>query len=287
VRILVAGASGLIGRETVKVLAADGHAIRTFSRDPDRASSLRAIGAHDVRLGDATAVGAWDGACADIDVVVSALGASVSPSARGLRSYAAIDRDVNLALLKEAVSAGVRRFVYVGVHAEPAYADTAYVRAHREVEEAIRTSGMEHGFVRATGVHGTLLEMVDLAARGVLPVFGDGSALTNPIHQADVAAAVGSAVAAPGSTEVEVGGPEPLTRRRIAELAFAARGGRPRIVPVPVWVGKAAARAAGLIDRRLGEFLMFGVLVSTTSCVAPAAGDRTLRESFEAYARSR
>jgi hypothetical protein len=47
------------------------------------------------------------------------------------------------------------------------------------------------------------------------------------------------------------------------------------------------ARAAGVLDRRLGDFLMFGVLVTTTHCVAPVAGERTLRESFEAYARSR
>ena len=286
-RILVAGASGLIGREVVRVLAADGHAIRTFSRDPERAASLRAIGAHDVRVGDATAAGAWDGICDAIDVVVSSLGASVSPTAWGRRSYAAIDREANLALLDAAVRVGVRRFVYVGVHTEPAYADTAYVRAHRDVEDAVRASGLEHGFVRATGVHGTLLEMVDLAGRGIVPVFGDGSALTNPIHEADVAAAVGAAVAAPGSTEVDVGGPEQLTRRRIAELAFAARGARPRIVSLPVWMGKAMARAAGVVDRRLGDFLMFGVLVTTTVCVAPAAGERTLRASFEQYARSR
>lgn len=271
----------------VRVLAADGHAIRTFSRDPERAASLRAIGAHDVRVGDAAAAGAWDGMCEEIDVVVSALGASVSPTARGLRSYEVIDREANLALLNDAVRAEVRRFVYVGVHEEPGYADTAYVRAHRDVEAAIRESRLEHAFVRATGVHGTLLEMVDMAGRGLLPVFGDGSALTNPIHEADVAAAVGRAVAAPGSTEMDVGGPETLTRRRIAELAFAARGAKARIMSVPVWMGKSAASMAGVIDRRLGEFLRFAVLVSTTSCVAPAVGERTLRASFEAYARSR
>jgi uncharacterized protein YbjT (DUF2867 family) len=129
--------------------------------------------------------------------------------------------------------------------------------------------------------------MVDLAGRGLLPVFGDGSAATNPIHEADVATAVARAVTAQGSTEVDVGGPEELTRRRIAELAFAARGARPRIVSVPVWVGKAMAKAAGVLDRRMGDFLMFGVLVTTTRCVAPMAGERTLRESFEAYARTR
>jgi uncharacterized protein YbjT (DUF2867 family) len=283
-RVLVAGATGRIGREVVRTLAADGHAIRTFSRDPERASELRAIGAHDVHVGDASVPGTLAGTCDAIDVVCSAMGASVSASALGMRSYADVDRAANLALLAEAVRAGVRRFVYVGVHTERGYADTAYIRAHRDVEDAVRASGLEHGFVRPTGLHGTLLELLELSRRGVLPVFGDGSAKTNPVHEADVAAALVAAAVAPGSTETSAGGPDVLTRREIAELAFTVRGATPRIVKLPLWAAHAGARATTLVDRRLGEFLAFAALVSTTDCVAPVVGERRLRDSFAAAA---
>jgi uncharacterized protein YbjT (DUF2867 family) len=156
------------------------------------------------------------------------------------------------------------------------------VRAHRDVEDAVRVSGLEHGFVRPTGLHGTLAELLALSKRGMLPTFGDGSARTNPVHEADVAAALVAAAVAPGSSETSVGGPEVLTRRQIAELAFTVRGATPRIVRVPVWAGQASARAAGLVDRRLGEFLLFVVGVSTTDCIAPATGERRLRDSFVA-----
>lgn len=112
---LVVGASGLIGGEVVGLLKARGHYVRTRSRDPGRAAKLKAM-ADDVRLGDATLPGTLDGVCAGIECVVSALGALVSPSAKGTRSFADVDLAANLALLAEAKRAGVRRYIYVGVH---------------------------------------------------------------------------------------------------------------------------------------------------------------------------
>jgi uncharacterized protein YbjT (DUF2867 family) len=96
-----------------------------------------------------------------------------------------------IALLREAERAGVRRFVYVGVHTAAGYADTKDVRAHTDVETAVRQSRLEHAFIRPTGVFGSLAEIVEqLARRGPVPVIGKGDAQTNPIHEADVADAV-------------------------------------------------------------------------------------------------
>jgi len=130
-KILVAGASGLLGGEVVRLLKERGHYVRALSRDPGRAAKLKAM-ADDVRLGDATLPGTFDGVCAGIECVVSALGAPVSPSAKGTRSVADVDLAANLALLAEAKRAGVRRYIYVGVHTEAAYAGGAYVRAHTQ-----------------------------------------------------------------------------------------------------------------------------------------------------------
>ena len=67
-RILVAGASGLIGREVASLLKARGHFVRTLSRNAKRASALTGV-ADDVRLVDATGPGALRGVCDEIDVV--------------------------------------------------------------------------------------------------------------------------------------------------------------------------------------------------------------------------
>ena len=84
-KVLVAGASGLIGREVVRLLVEAGHGVRTLSQNAERAERLRAL-TGDVRLADATKEDAIRGVCQGIDVVVSALGAPVLPGAGTARS---------------------------------------------------------------------------------------------------------------------------------------------------------------------------------------------------------
>lgn len=278
-RFLVAGASGLIGKEIVLALKQRGHWVRTLSRDPERAKAL-AGQVDEVLVADATLPGALAESARDIEVVVSALGAAVSPTARGSRSFAEVDAAANLALLAEAKRAGVRRFVYVGVYTSESYAETAYVAAHTQVEAAIKASGLGYGFVRPTGVFGAFVELLDLAKKGPLPAIGGGAALTNPVHEADVAAAVVEAALAAGDVEVDIGGPEELSRRAIAELAFTAQGRRPRILSLPSWLMGVVAAVYGLLNRRVGEFLRFIILASTHSCVAPKLGQRRLADYF-------
>ncbi len=125
--------------------------------------------ADEVRLADATDPSAVAGVCDDVEIVVSALGAPVSPSGVGRRSFAEVDVRANLNLLAEARTAGTRRFVYVGVYTEPVCAQTAYVGAHARVEEALRSSGLEHGLVRTTGIFGALVELLPMARRVRVP----------------------------------------------------------------------------------------------------------------------
>ena len=282
-KVLVAGATGLIGREVVRLLVEAGHAVRTLSQSAERAERLRALTA-DVRIADATKQDALRGICEGIDVVVSALGAPVLPGAGTRRAFGDVDRAANERLLAEALGAGVRRFVYVGVYTTPAYADTAYVRAHTDVERRVRDSGLEHGFVRTTGVFGALAELVSMARKGPVPLIGDGAAKTNPVHETDVAESVLRAVLAPASTEVELGGPETLTRRRIAELAFHAWKKAPKLIALPVWLMRVIAWFYGLANRRMTELLAFVIPASTTECVAPAGGTRKLGAYFEEVA---
>ena len=84
---------------------------------------------------------------------------------------------------------------------------------------------------------------VNLARRGVVPVFGSGEWLTNPIHEADLARAAAQAVTdhSPGLTELPLGGPEVFTRKQIAEMAFAGEVGAELTL-----VG--LAKQSGLID---------------------------------------
>ncbi|MBL8228469.1 MAG: SDR family oxidoreductase [Bryobacterales bacterium] len=279
--ILIAGATGSIGSQFVQLARSDGHRIRAFSRSAERLRGL----ADEIVTGDATHAGTMDGICNGVEIVVSTLGASVSPDHPGKRPFRDVDTAANLRLLDAAKSAGVRRFVYVSVHIEPGYANTAYIRAHEEVVRAVAQSGLSHTVVRPTGVFSAMASFLDLARKGAIPRIGDGRARTNPVHEADVAEVIRTHLNE-GPEEVNVGGPEILERREIAAMAFAALGRKPRLLPVSPVLMRTMGKMMGLWNPRMGELTEFAAAVSVTDSIAPMGGRRKLGEYFrEAAAR--
>jgi nucleoside-diphosphate-sugar epimerase len=116
-RILVAGATGVIGRPLVAALNAHGHAVAGLTRDPNNADLLSRLGAQpllaDVLDRDATAAAVLD---ARPDVVVeqlTALPRSYTPEA--MRATLAATRAVRTVggdnVYAAAVAAGARRYV--------------------------------------------------------------------------------------------------------------------------------------------------------------------------------
>ena len=216
-----------------------------------------------------------DQAMAGVDVVVSALGGSIGLSLRARPSYVDVDTAGNLALLRAAERAGVERFVYVGVHSGPGWGHTRYVQAHERVSEALVASPLSATTVRPVGVFTAFDDFLDMARRGRGFVFGDGSAVTNPVHPLCVAEAVVGAIDG-GPEDRSVGGPEVLSRRRIVELAFEAMGKEPRITGVPPGLVRGMAPLVRPLHPRLGELLAFVVAVTTVDATAPPIGSRDL-----------
>ncbi len=281
--VLLAGASGLVGFEVLQLLHTRGDEVRTVSRDPERAERLKPW-SKDVRLADAMQPGALSGVCDGIEVVISALGAPVSQTAKEKRSFTEVDVAANLALIGEAKRAGVQRFVYLSVSNDASTAATPYVAAHLEVEEALAASGLSWAAVRPTGIFGALGEFVGMARRGPLPVIGGGAAKTNPIHERDVAQALVNAMSG-GPQLLEVGGPETFTRRDIARQAFLSLGKKPSFMPVPRFLMRFGAFISRLFNPRLSQFLEFVALVTTRDCIAPVNGSLRLKDYFDELAK--
>lgn len=283
-RILLAGATGAVGRELLGLLRARGLFVRTLSQSAANAARVRGL-ADEVVVADAAQPGAAAGALAGIDVVVSCLGASVALSLRGRRGYAAVDLAANTALLEAAKQAGAGRFVYLSAHPGPGYAHTRYMRAHLDVEERIRGSGLSFSLVRPTGIFTALDDMVAMARLGVGFVPGDGRAVTNPVHPLDVAEALGE-VLLEGPAELSVGGPEVLSREDVMRLAFEAVGKRPRIVHVPAGLFRAQSALLRPIHPRLSDLMEFVAAVTTSNSTAPPRGTRTLGAWFAKRAQA-
>jgi uncharacterized protein YbjT (DUF2867 family) len=227
-----------------------------------------------------------DGACDGIDVVLSCLGASVVPSlAKGRRSYARVDTPANVNLIEAARAAGVKRFVYVSVANHDALGHLEYVSAHERVVTALAASGIDHVVIRPTGFFSAFAELLPMARRGPIPVIGDGSARTNPIHDATLATVCVDAVDG-GAREIVVGGPEILTRRQIVEEAFHAVGKRPRVLPMPPLLMRSMALLMRPANPRMGRLMEFVTAVSTRDVVAPRHGTHRLPDYFAERARA-
>jgi uncharacterized protein YbjT (DUF2867 family) len=281
--VLLAGASGLVGFEVLQLLHGRGDDVRTVSRDTKRAERLKPF-SKDVRIADAALPGALVGMCDGIEVVISALGAPVAQQAKEKRSFTEVDVAANLALIGEAKRAGVKRFVYLSVSSDASTAATPYIAAHLKVEEALAASEIPWAAVKPTGIFGALGEFVGMARKGSLPVIGGGAAKTNPIHEREVAQALVNAISG-GAQLVEVGGPETLTRREIAQQAFISLGKKPSLIPVPRFMMVFGAMMLSLFNARLSQFLKFVAIATTQDCIAPVAGSLRLKDYFDELAK--
>lgn len=280
-RVLLAGGTGAIGREIGTLLVANGHAVRLLTRSAERAAQLTSA---EVVIADACNAESLRGIADGIDVVVSALGANVTLSWKERRSYADVDVRANANLLAETVRAGVKRFIYIGVHTAPGYDDSRYVEAHEAFVRELRQAPVSSTVVRPTGVFSALTDFIGMARSGKVSVIGSGEARTNPIHPIDVAANVVECLTE-GPLDVPVGGPEVLQRKDFALLAFQAVGKEPRLRHVSPKVIAFVASLLRYIHPRLSDLFEFVSRVSVNDAVAPVKGQRTLLDYYREILR--
>jgi uncharacterized protein YbjT (DUF2867 family) len=282
--IVVAGATGALGREVVRALRDRGNRVRALVRDVARARTLELDEVHAAdALDPGSLIGAFDGATH----AFSSVGASVSsqPGA-GRASFLGVDVPAHRNLIAAARRAGVRRFVYVSAHTAPEKRDVAYFRAHAEVEDLLRSSGMRWGIARPTGLFTAFCEYLRLAAKGAVPELGSGTTRTNPIHPADVAEVCADLLQRDRDEARDVGGPEVLTRHQIVELAFEAVGRPVRVRRIPTAVARVASALAHPFHPRLAEIGQFLAAIHEMDVVAPPFGRRTLAAYFRERVRA-
>src|SRR4051794_2338187 len=212
-KVLVAGATGAIGRALVPQLRAAGHEVIALTRSPDRAAALGAQPAvSDVY--DAAAVRA---AVADArpDAVIDEL-TDLACSPRDPKTFAANDRmrlEGSPNVLAAARAARVERYLVQSVaffaQSGPGRADEDVplatdspmgegVRAVATLEARVREAGgtiLRYGFLYGPGTWyapgGALAEAV---RRRRYPVIGDGGAAGSFVHVEDAAAATVAAL---------------------------------------------------------------------------------------------
>lgn len=278
-RILVAGATGYLGRFVAVELKRRGHSTRALARAPER---LRSIEPDEVVKAEITRPHTLAHACDGIDAVFSSVG--ITHQRDGL-TWKDVDYQGNLNLLNAATRAGVKRFVYVSVFDGPALRHLDIIRAHEDFVDALKVSDLEWVVIRPTGYFSDLEEIYRMAARGRVYLIGAGQHRVNPIHGADLAVVCADAIEGRRpEREIDVGGPRTFDWREIARLALAACGKPSRITSIPLWAVRMVTTLVRVFSRHKAELLRFFTTMATTDFVAPPVGVVDLEQHYRSLA---
>jgi uncharacterized protein YbjT (DUF2867 family) len=251
VQVLVTGASGAIGAELPPRLAAGGHRVRAFGREPSR---IAATGVSEVVRGDAVSGAGLTEALDGVDVAYFLIH-SMETAVNGTGTFAERDRQAAERFAAAASEAGVRRIVYLG-GLVPAHARASpHLASRLEVERALLAAAPEAVALRASIVIGArsrsfrfLVRLVERVP--VMPLPAWRVHRTAPIDARDVMTFLeraGTSDAVEGRLSLDIGGPDVVTYAQLVErIRDALLLGRPRL-DLPFDLTPIASRVAATI----------------------------------------
>ncbi len=284
-RVLVAGATGYLGKFAVQQFKRRGYWVRALTRSEERlrrggpftAPAIAPEDCDEIFVGEATKPETLAGLLDGIDIVFSSIG--ISRQRDGL-TFEQVDYQANRNLIDLCSGTSVENFVYVSMLGAEQISNLAITIAHERVVETLRTSGLEYTIVRPSGYFSDMGVLLDMAKRGRALLVGSGNNRFTPIHGRDLADVCVDA-AAGSDREVEAGGPETMTQREAAALAFDVAGKPVKMTVIPLWLAKGLARTIGLLNTQFGDLAEFIVTAGEVDAVAPTRGRTTLRSYFE------
>lgn len=292
--ILVVGASGQLGSAVVDLLVEQGRSVRALVRTDSNFGHLAGRNGIELAFGDLlvpeSLVAPVNG---DIEAVVASAN-SVAPR-RGDRA-GRVEREGYPNLIRTCEQAGVGRFVYVSSVSMGDWDERVPVRRwQRSVEQELERSSLEHAILRFTmfsdvwlalpgssvplrgvtnptlarahwflrafrAVTGRLVER-----RGLMLVPGSADSRFAFITVRDVARFLVAAIdhEAARNEALDVGGPEAVSWREVAQLYARLLGREVRLREAPAGVFRAMAALLGPIDGAAANTMMLNAFAAT------------------------
>lgn len=274
-KTLVIGATGLVGLEVCRRLSEAGAKVRALIRttaDAQKRAELERLGI-ELADGDLKDPASLALACAGVQSAIST--ASSTLTRQPGDSIETVDRRGQLALVDAARTAGVEHFVFVSFRDNPAIR-YPLTEAKREVEEALKKSGMAYTILQASYFMEVWLSpaLGFDAANGKVRIYGDGSQPISWISYKDVARAAAAAVAEPAARNriVELGGPQALSAREVVRMFEAAGAGEIATEAVPE--SALAAQLTAASDPLEKTFAGLMLQCAGGDAIDPTAGGR-------------
>lgn len=279
--ILVAGATGRVGRHVVRELAGADRAVRAMTRDPETAGWNDGNGVEVVE-GDLLEPDSLDRALAGVDRAFL-----LSPNVREMR-------EMQENFVAAAERAGVSHVVKLSAAGADPDSSWSIARWHGQVERRIESSSLGYTFVRPVHYMQNLLDDAEtIRSEGYFARATPPDARVNAVDTRDVARVAATALLEAGheGATYKPAGPEPITFPEMAEAIAAATGREVAFRELSPEEARASYLADGapewLAEAMVGLEVAFGKGIAdlTTDDVVrvtgePPRGFRTFAEDY-------
>ncbi len=275
-KILLFGATGNLGYAIARALHDHGYLTTAAVRNSKQAGLLQPITEAVMEI-DFESNESLKGIAAGFDIVISALGKSVSPFDRSKGRFREIDLDINRKILEEAIVQKVSKFVYISALAAEQYPGLEYFAVHHEMTELVKLSGIEYLIVKPPALFSAFIDLMKMAGKGQLVTIGNGEKKTNPISENDLAEIIVQQLDKKNPV-IEAGGPEILSRKQINEIIQKEINPGKKVRSIPMGLIKSILPVVKIFDRNSYDKMAFFLEVMQHDLQAPVLGQEKLAD---------
>ena len=241
--ILVTGAAGYLGNQTVKKLVTLGRPVRAMVRHRAKAEiRLRDVAdSIEIVTADVTDPDSLGAVMSDLSAVIHYVAIAME---KGGQTYEQVNYQGTVNLVEAAKAAGVSRFINMSQNGARSDLPYRFLASKGRAQAYVADSGLRWTAMRPSAIFGPQDEFFNTFARLlkitplVFPLIGGGHALFQPVSALDVVEAVirslddDSAI----GKELALGGPEVLSLGEIERRIIEAMNTRRLLLPAPLWL---------------------------------------------------
>lgn len=278
-KVLLAGGTGYLGSHILKVLSEQQIDTIAIVRKGKK-STLSKLPSIYTFEAEVTEVKTLQGIFEGVDVVISTIG--ITRQKDGL-TYWDVDYQANKNLLHQAISEGVKKFVYVASLNGEKMRHLKICEAKEQFVADLKASGIDYCIVRPNGFFSDLGEFLEMADKGRVYLFGKGNYRLNPIDGEDLAIEIVN-ILKTNQTEFAIGGPSIYSHNELVSLVSDVLGKKVKITYLPNWIKNLVLifLRAFSSSKTYGPVEFFLTTLSM-DMIAPKYGNKELIRFFENY----
>jgi len=275
--VLLFGATGNLGRAIAGVLKQRGYNFTAVVRSAAKAKEMQAIAGNYI-VADVTNKSNLAGISRGYDVVVSALGKSVSLNDSSKPGFWDVDFTANSNILQDAKQQGVKKFVYVSAFNAEQYLHLNYFKVHHQFAELLMRSDIDYTIIKPPALFSAFIDLIDMAKAGRLVNIGAGDKRTNPIYEGDLANICVDCINKHNAV-IEAGGKTIYTRRQLNEIIQQRVKPAKKLRTVPAGMVTLMLPLVSVVNKNMYDKLAFFAAVLRHDTIAPLIGEM----AFENY----